>query len=221
MLGFVHQTLVVGVDEDQAVLARQPAVEFGLGHDDALEAAEAFEVGAAHIGDESAVGVGDAAEELDFAQMVGAHLDDGNLGIGGDGQQGQRHAEVVVEVALGGRHAVALGENGGDQFLGGGLAVGAGDADDGDGEVAAVLAGKFLQGAQHVGDDDATVVDLVLRIADDAQGGALLEGLRSKGVAIEMLALEGKEDASGGDGARVGGDSARYQICLVKSFYHV
>ena len=57
--------------------------------------------------------------------------------------------------------------------------------------------------------DDAAVVDLVLRVADDAEGGALLQGLRREGVAVEMLAPEGEEDTPGGDGARVGGDGVR------------
>ena len=57
--------------------------------------------------------------------------------------------------------------------------------------------------------DDAAVVDLVLRVADDAEGGALLQGLWREGVAVEMLAPEGEEDAPRGDGARVGGDGAR------------
>ena len=208
MLGLVHEAFVVGIDEDEAVLAGEPAVELGLGHDHTLEGAEAFEVSTADVGDEAAVGVGDAAEEFYLAGVVGTHLDNGHLGVLGDGEQGEGDAEVVVEVALGGRHPVAAGEDGGDQLLGGGFAVGAGDADDGDGEVAAVLAGKLLEGAQHVGHDDAAVVDLVLRVADDAEGGALLQGLRREGVAVEMLAPEGEEDAPGGDGARVGGDGA-------------
>ena len=60
-------------------------------------------MGATYVGDEAAVGVGDAAEEGYLARVVGTHLDDGNLRVFGDGEERQRHTEVVVEVALGGR----------------------------------------------------------------------------------------------------------------------
>ena len=214
-LGFVHQAFVVGVDEDESVLACEVPVEFRLGVYHAFEAAEAFEVCASDVGDEATVGVGDAAEELDFARVVGTHLDDGEFGVGGDGEQCERHAEVVVEVAFGGRGAVAFGEDGMDELLGGGFAVGAGDADDRHLEVATVFACQFLECFQHVGDHDAAVVDFVLRVADDAECGALLEGFGCEGVAVEMFALEGEEEASLGDGARVGGDGARTEECLV------
>ena len=72
-----------------------------------------------------------------------------------------------------------------------------------------MFTGQLLEGAQHVGHDDAAVVYLEGGVADDAEGGALLQGLRREGVAVEMLAPEGEEDAPGGDGARVGGDGVR------------
>ena len=102
--------------------------------------------------------------------MVGPHLNDGNLGIGGYAQKGEGHTEVVVVVAGGGMGAVAAAEDGMNQFLGGGFAIGAGDADDRNGEMLAVVFGQFLQCCQHVRHQDAAVVDTVLGGADDAEG---------------------------------------------------
>ena len=58
------------------------------------------------IGDETVGGLGDAAQVGDFARVVGAHLHDGDFGAGCYGEQRERHADVVVEVALGEGHAV-------------------------------------------------------------------------------------------------------------------
>ena len=114
-----------------------------------------------------------------------------------------------------------------DKLFSGGLAVGAGDADDGDGQVAAVFAGQFLEGGQHVGHSNDSFVIFPLStfrfplFINDAEGGPLLQRLRCKSIAVESFALEGKEEATGGDVARVGGDGTRAQISLVELFYHV
>ena len=206
---------VVGIDEGGAAFGRQVAVEFGLGLHNALKAAKAFKVGTAHVGDEAEVGVGNAAEVGYLAGVAGSHFDDGYLGVGGDGEEGERHAEVVVVVADGGMGAVAAGEDGVDEFFGGGLAIGAGDAYEGDGELAAVVGGQLLQGGKHVGYHNAAVVDLVLGVADDAQGGSLVESLGCEGVAVEGLPTEGKEKTSGGYMPRVSSDGAGLQIGMI------
>ena len=118
-------------------------------------------------------------------------------------------------VASGGMGAVSAAEHGMDEFFGGGLAVGAGDAYEGDGELAAVVCGQLLQGGKHVGYHNAAVVYFVLGVADDAQGGSLVESLGCEGVAVEGLSTEGKEDAAGGDMPRVGGHPSRRKICFV------
>ena len=56
------------------------------------------------------------------------------------------HAHIVVEVALRGQHVVFLSQHGAHQFLRGRLAVGAGDGDDGDVELSAMLASQVLEG---------------------------------------------------------------------------
>lgn len=199
---------VVCIDKGGALFGREVAVKFCFSLDDPFEATETFEMGAAHIGDESKVWVGDAAEVGNLAGMAGPHLYDGNLCVGGDGEEREGHTEVVVEVAGGGMGAVAFGQDGVDKFLGSGLAVGASNAYEGDRELAAVVSGKLLKGGEHVWHHDASVVDFVLRVADDAKGGTLFQCLGRESVAVEGLPLEGEEEAAGGNLPRVGGDSA-------------
>ena len=219
--GFVHEALIVGVDEYEAVFGGQVTVEFGLGVYHPFEAPEALDVGDADIGDEAAVGVGDAAQGLDFAGVVGAHLHDGYLALRRHAKQGQRHPEVVVVVACGGGGAVAPSQDGVDELFGGRLAVGAGDANHGDGHVSAVQYGQVLQGLQHVVDHDAAVVDAVAWVADDAHGGSLAEGFGREGVAVEVFAAEGEEETSGRDVARVGGDGVGLQIGEIEAVEHL
>jgi hypothetical protein len=66
---------------------------------------------------------------------------------------GQRHADLVVQVALRGQArllADACGEDRGDHFLDRGLAVAAGDADDGNRKLAAPGIADAAQGRQRV-----------------------------------------------------------------------
>ena len=82
-----------------------------------------------------------------------------------------------------------------------------------------MLACQLLQRFQHVGHDEASVVDFVLGVADDTQRGALLEGFGGESVAVEMFAFESEENTTRSDGPRVGGDGMRGQVGLVKLFY--
>ena len=102
-----------------------------------------------------------------------------------------------------------------DKLFGGGLAVGASNADEGDGELPTMVSGKLLKGGEHVGHHDTAVVDFVLRVADNAKGGTLFESLGREGVAVEGLALEGKEEAAGGNTPRVGSDRAGLEIGMI------
>ena len=209
------EDVVVCIDKGSALFGREVAVKFCFSLDDPFEAAKTFEMGAAHVGDKAEVGVGDATEVGNLARMTGPHLDDGNLCVGGDGEEREGHTEVVVKIAGGGVGAVAFGQDGVDKLLGGGLAVGAGDAEEGDGELAAVVSGQLLQGGEHVWHHDASVVDFVLRVADNAKSGTLFESLGREGIAVEGLALEGEEEAAGGNTPRVGSDRAGLQIGMI------
>ena len=110
--------------------------------------------------------------------MTGAHLDDGNLMVLRQTEQGLGHADIIVEVALCIEHIVFLGEHGSHKLLGGCLTVGTGNADDGDIELATMFTGQILEGLQTVIDKDEPVVIGRLHgwIVDDGIGTTLLKG---------------------------------------------
>ena len=80
------------------------------------------------VGNDSEVGIRNLAKLSNFARMVGAHFNNSDLGIGVHLQQSQRHANVVVQVALRRRYLVFLLKHGNDQFFGGGFSIRPGDA---------------------------------------------------------------------------------------------
>ena len=117
--------LVVGIDEDKAVLtATKEIVEFALGLDDSFERTEALQMGTAYVGDQTTGGLCCLYECLDITWMAGPHLDDGNLMFLCQTKKGLGHTYVVVEVALGVEHIVFLREHSGNKFLSCGLAIG-------------------------------------------------------------------------------------------------
>ena len=105
-LSLLSENVVVDIDEGGTSLGGKVAVELGFSFNNTFETAKSFEVGAAYIGDEAEVGIGDFTEGIDFTGVVGSHFDDGNLGVGGDGKEGERYAEMVIEVSSRGMSAV-------------------------------------------------------------------------------------------------------------------
>ena len=160
--------------------------------------------------------------------MVGPHLDDGDFRARGDGQQRERHADVVVEIALRGRDTVFLRQHGGDEVLGGGLAVGAGQAEHRqfsathvrpvpDGEIA--QRGERIGYADEAVDQRAGVADLGV-IVDDRPGSTGLQRLEGVVVAVEILSPQGEEDLSAADGPAVGGDPIAAGAVFGVQFFH-
>ena len=75
--------------------------EFKLSACDAgLALSKVFNVRSAHVGYDAPVGYGDARERGDFAKVVHAHFDDGDLMLWLETEKLQRQPEAVVEVAL-------------------------------------------------------------------------------------------------------------------------
>ncbi len=73
---------------------------------------------------------GERGEPGDLAEPAHPHLDDAELGVGLDPAERQRHAELVVEVPLGGDRAEMRAAERGEDVLRGRLPGRAGDADD-------------------------------------------------------------------------------------------
>ena len=183
-------------------------------------------MGLADIGNEAVGGEGICAIPFYLLLVVGAHFDDGEPGVFPDRQDGKGDTNMIVEVAFCGIGCECRGQDGVDQFFGGGLAVAAGDGDEWDVELFPVVEGELLEGGKDVGDEDE-VVGLVpggfvgtLRggFVDDGVGGAELEGFCRKQVAVEVWAFEGEEEVAGRQLARVGLDRRVTEIDVVELF---
>ena len=135
--------------------------------------------------------------------MVRAHLHDGDFRVRADAEDRQGHADVVVQVPFRGRDLEMRGQDLADEFLGRGLAVRAGQADDGNLQLLPMPGRELLQRPERVRETEEAGVVALGVVIDDGIGGAGLEGLQGIGVAVESLALEGDEKLAGLDGPGV------------------
>ena len=120
-------------------------------------------------------------------------------------QQRQRHADVVVEVAGGGQHALAVprSQDGGDHLRHRRLAVAAGDGDQRQVQARAPGRRQLLQGRQRVADAQTGQrrrAQPRLRQRGHGAGGLRLG---EKGVAVETLATQRHEQVAGAQRAGV------------------
>ena len=144
---------VVGVEHGRAV-GREGLDQLPLGLGDRLPGAEHAQVGLADVEDHPDGWPGQAGQGGDVAGAAGAHLDHHRLGAGLDPGQGQGQADLVVERRLVGHGLQAGGQDGGEQVLGGGLAVGPGDRHHGGRRPVPHGRAEGGQGGQRVGDLD-------------------------------------------------------------------
>lgn len=233
---------IVGVDDgDFAVFVRGVGGVFAEEFKEAgfvaavlFDGAVVFEVFEGDVGEEGDV-EGAAAEAVPAGgEGVRGGFDDGVVAVCGHhvaqegldvGGFGGALAGGVGPLALGdfeidgADHAggvPACFEDGAGEGGGGGFAVGAGDADDAQGGAGVVVegGGDGGEGGAGVGDvDPGGVVQVGWGggLGEDGAGSAC-EGLGDVGVSIDVVAVDGDEEAAGLDGARVvgeGGDGAR------------
>ena len=158
LLRHVDEMLVAGVKEDKSVVDFEEVIELTLGLHYAFKGSKALKVSAADVGDQSACRLNIVNQSFDVAGMRSTHLHHSDLVVGGEPQQCLGHTDVVVVVGLGVHHAVFLSEHSRDEFFGRGLAVGAGDADNRNGELAAVLACQFLVRGETIVDKNKAVI---------------------------------------------------------------
>ena len=183
----LHEVRIALVEKEQSVVALQKVVELTFGALHPLKTSESLQVGTPHIGDEAARRLHIVYQRLDVSRVAGPHFHDRNLVFRAQGEERFGHSHIVVEIAPGVHHVVFLSQHGRDELLGGGLAVGARDADDGDVEPAAVLAGQFFESGEHVVDEYQSPVALFgkLPFVDHGVGASFLQGRLGKSVAVE------------------------------------
>ena len=141
LLSHLHQMLVVCIDEDEGIVGCEVIIELSLGLLHAFEAAKSQQVGTAYVGNHTAGWLHVFHEFSDVTRMGSTHLYNGNLIFRRETEERLWYAYIIIEVTLGEHHVELLAENGRDEFLGGGLAVGSGDSYYRNIEVAAMLTG--------------------------------------------------------------------------------
>ena len=107
-------------------------------------------MGRADIGQHAVGRLGDLAEPRHLPQPADAHLDDRHLMTSRQAQQGLRHADVVVEVAVRLQHRKGFREDGPDHLLGRRLAVAPADRHHRDGEAATVRVCQLLKRVEGI-----------------------------------------------------------------------
>ena len=166
------------------------------------------------IGDDGHVRTGQADRVGDLADMVGTQLDDRADMLGRQFQQGQRRAEVIVQVATGSQHRTvkAGAQDAGKHLLDRGLAAGAGDGGQ------RLIKGGAIQRAE-LAEGDAGVVHHQLRqrraghlALHQGGDGALGGDIGQVVVAVEVRPDQGDEQLAGLDPAAIGGHSRERHI---------
>ena len=173
----------------------RPPHQLALGLGDGLARPELAEVGLADVEDDGDVGRDQAGQLGDVADAAGSHLQDEEPGGRVGAQHGERHAELVVERADRGDRRRGARQHGRQQVLGAGLALGAGQPDDGQPvpQPGHDVGGERLQRGLGVLDHDGGQ-----RRGPGAEHGhrAGPAGLAGVVVAVDVLAGEGDEEAA-------------------------
>ena len=208
---------VVPVEDSQPV-PLQVGEDLALGLKDVLPAAQVLNVGVADVGDEGHIRLHQPGQVVDFPGVVHAQLHHTHLMLRLQPEQGEGHADVVVEIPLRFVDAEPCPQHRRRHILGGGLPHRAGDGDEGDGEELFVVPGQLPQGAlggAHLDVKLAGQIALPLPGGEAARRPRLQRGI-DEGVAVEPLPLQGDEQAAGGDIPAVGAHLDGLGVQIVK-----
>ncbi len=144
--------------------------------------------------------------------MVHAQLEHGGAMTCAQAQQGQRHADVVVQVAgcsQAPRVALPFGEHRGDHFLGGRLAVAAGHRHHGQHEPGTPGGADARQRHARIAHDKLRQSGIGNLVRDERRASAARSCLIQVVVRVEILAHQRDEEFAFSDAARIGGHAGR------------
>ena len=187
--------------------AGNAGIQRALGLGDAVDRTHAFEMRGAMLLTRPICGCAMRSEIGDVARLAGAHFEHGEAASSGHRQQGQRQADLVVEVARVDVGAARAGKGSpASRRLDRGLAIRSGDADHADiARWRAHRAAMFAECAQAVGDDDLRQVVSTAR-STSAGDAPRLRRRSDEIVGVMALAAQGHEQRAVGQLARVGRD---------------
>ena len=192
--------------EHRHTVRRQAVKNFALGFDDLFRTTEFTDMCVAGIADDGHVRPGQADRIGNFTHMVGAELNHCRDMLRRQLQQGQRHAQVVIQVAPGGQHrAVKAGtQDAGEQLLDGGLAAGAGHRCQRRLERIAIERTQSPQRQAGIGHHQLRQIHLGNPPRDQGRHRALGRHIGKIVMAVEARSDQGDEQLAGLDGAAIG-----------------
>ena len=198
--------LVVAVQDCQA-LRRQRRDQLRLFGGDGGLVRKKFDMRRPDAADHADLRRGHFRQRREFAGMIHPHFHHAVFVILVEPDQGQRHADVIVEIALRRLRLETGAQHGRDQFLRARLAAAAGHADGAHGKQLPVIGGKALQGLERVGHLDKT--EVLGQIGDKAARNqrrhrAVLSHLADKFVAVKAISLQRHKAIAGCKRPRVG-----------------
>ncbi len=190
-----RETGVIQIKHGNAI-RRQSFEDFTLGAGNCLHRAKPLQMGTLGVVHNRHGGRGDACEIGNLAGVIHAHLDHCGAMRGTQTQQGQRQADVVVEIALGGQHGIGAEmcrKNRGAHFLDRSLAIAPCHTDQGNFEAPTPLGSKLPQcEASVLHHDHRADVGMGCRPRDIHQDTSRARGqyVRHEIMGVETLATE-------------------------------
>ena len=159
-----------------------------------LLATKALQMSQTDVGDVAMGRFGNARKQVDFSLMVGAHFDYDKVRLGRGIQQGERHSDVVVQVAFRGVHVHRFSQHIANQLLGCGFAVASCHPQHRASPTPPVSPGKALQGSKFIGHHGDLGMADPFGICGDSMGRSLIEGTLHKYIAVKVGAAKREKD---------------------------
>ncbi len=202
------QQLVVPAQHRQSAGA-QVLKDLRLGRQNIPAAAEVLQVYVVDVGDNRHVRPDGLTQPPDLARRVHAGLHHSRLVLRQQGQQGQRRADVAVEVPWSLEGVVPLGQNAREQLLEGGLAHAAGDLHHRQVKLPPVPPRQVPQGPLGVLHQDVGLAgqQRLRQAGAEAPRPAGLQGPADVVVAVKPLPGNGDKPVAGADAPAVGGEA--------------
>ena len=214
-----HREVVVGIDHRAAVVG-QCAEHGRVLRGDVGDALHEFLVLALGVVDHSDRGLGNRAQCRGFAVVIHADLDCRGAVCRAQAENGQRQADLVVEITGRREHFVGAKfdlQDGGDHFLDGGLAIAAHDSRNGQRESAPPELRQRAERLDRIGDTEHRLGRCIAHCGaklrrtvggDNRRGCAAAERLRHEVMTVELVAFDRDKQIAGRERARVGRNAA-------------
>ncbi len=194
---------IVGI-HDRGGLRRQTGEQLALRPHDGFDRTEFTHVRAPGHRHHANVWRRQRGQAGDFAHMIRAHFDHGEAVFAAEFEQGQRHANVVVQIAFGRQRGASGGTHRGQQLFDRGFPRTAGDGHDLRRAGATPALRDGVQGGERISHDELRQRNFRQESAHHRRHRTAFERGGQMIVAIEAFAAEGEKEVARLKAAGVG-----------------